>query len=90
VETLGAFFLAGTKKVRKGQRATRTCTSASGPSPGKRLNPRKADLHRWRETFAEKLRGWGTDAEASRQPRADATATTTSCGGSRLERMHDC
>ena len=33
---------------------------------GKRLNPRKADLHRWRETFAEKLRGWGIDAEASR------------------------
>jgi hypothetical protein len=34
---------------------------------GKRLDPRKADLHRWRETFAEKLRGWGIDAEASRQ-----------------------
>ncbi len=34
---------------------------------GKRLNPRKADLHRWRETFAEKLRGWGVDAEATRQ-----------------------
>jgi len=34
---------------------------------GKRLNPQKADLHRWRETFAEKLRGWGIDAEASRQ-----------------------
>lgn len=34
---------------------------------GKRLNPRKADLHRWRETFAEKLRGWGIDAEATRQ-----------------------
>jgi hypothetical protein len=34
---------------------------------GKRLNPRKTDLHRWRETFAEKLRGWGIDAEASRQ-----------------------
>jgi hypothetical protein len=33
---------------------------------GKRLNPRKADLHRWRETFAEKLRG-GIDAEATRQ-----------------------
>jgi hypothetical protein len=33
---------------------------------GKRLNPRKADLHRWRETFAEKLRGWGIDAEATR------------------------
>ncbi len=34
---------------------------------GKRLNPRKTDLHRWRETFAEKLRGWGVDAEATRQ-----------------------
>ena len=34
---------------------------------GKRLNPRKADLHRWRETFAENLRGWGIDAEATRQ-----------------------
>jgi hypothetical protein len=34
---------------------------------GKRLNPRKADLHRWREVFAEKLRGYGIDAEATRQ-----------------------
>jgi hypothetical protein len=34
---------------------------------GKRLNPRKADLHRWRENFAEKLRGYGVEAEASRQ-----------------------
>ena len=34
---------------------------------GERLNPRKADLHRWRETFAERLRGWGIDAEATRQ-----------------------
>jgi len=34
---------------------------------GLRLNPRKADLHRWRETFAEKLRGHGIEAEASRQ-----------------------
>ena len=32
---------------------------------GKRLNPRKADLSRWRLTFAEKLRGWGVEAEAS-------------------------
>jgi hypothetical protein len=31
------------------------------------LNPRKADLHRWRETFAERLRGLGIDAEATRQ-----------------------
>jgi hypothetical protein len=34
---------------------------------GKRLNPRKADLQRWRVTFAERLRGWGIEAEASRQ-----------------------
>ena len=34
---------------------------------GKRLNPRKADLHRWRETFADRLREWGIDAEATRQ-----------------------
>ena len=34
---------------------------------GPRLNPRKADLHRWRETFAERLREWGVDAEATRQ-----------------------
>lgn len=35
---------------------------------GRRLNPRKADLQRWRETFAEKLRGWGIDAEATLAP----------------------
>ena len=35
------------------------------PRQGKRLNPRKADLSRWRQTFAEKLRGWGVEAEAS-------------------------
>ena len=34
---------------------------------GRRLNPRKADLHRWRETFAEQLRGYGVEAEATRQ-----------------------
>jgi len=34
---------------------------------GKRLNPRKADLHRWRETFAEKLRDYGVRADATRQ-----------------------
>ena len=34
---------------------------------GRRLNPRKADLHRWRETFAEKLRDRGVEAEATRQ-----------------------
>jgi hypothetical protein len=34
---------------------------------GQRLNPRKADLYRWRETFAERLRERGIDAEATRQ-----------------------
>jgi hypothetical protein len=32
---------------------------------GKRLNPRKSDLSRWRQAFAAKLRGWGVEAEAS-------------------------
>jgi hypothetical protein len=40
---------------------------------GKRLNPRKSDLHRWRETFAEKLRERGIDAEATRQATRGAT-----------------
>ena len=34
---------------------------------GQRLNPRKADLRRWRETFAEKLCEIGIEAEASPQ-----------------------
>ena len=34
---------------------------------GRRLNPRKADLRRWREVFAEKLRERGIEAEASPQ-----------------------
>jgi hypothetical protein len=40
---------------------------------GRRLNPRKTDLHRWRETFAEKLRERGVDAEATRQATRGAT-----------------
>lgn len=35
---------------------------------GSRLNPRKADLQRWRQHFAEKMRDEGIDAEAT--PRA--------------------
>ncbi len=34
---------------------------------GRRLNPRKADLRRWREVYAEKLREHGIEAEASPQ-----------------------
>jgi hypothetical protein len=34
---------------------------------GVRLNPRKADLHRWRERFAHELRERGVEAEATRR-----------------------
>jgi len=34
---------------------------------GRRLNPRKEDLRRWRETFAERLCSWGIEAEATSQ-----------------------
>jgi hypothetical protein len=34
---------------------------------GRRLNPRKQDLRRWREVFAERLRELGIEAEASSQ-----------------------
>jgi hypothetical protein len=34
---------------------------------GQRLNPRKEDLRRWRETFAERLRERGIEAEATSQ-----------------------
>jgi hypothetical protein len=40
---------------------------------GQRLNPRKTDLHRWRETFADKLRERGVEAEATRQATRGAT-----------------
>jgi hypothetical protein len=35
-------------------------------SDGRRLNPRKGDLQRWREVFAQRLREYGVDAEATR------------------------
>lgn len=40
---------------------------------GRRLNPRKTDLHRWREAFAAKLRERGIEAEATRQATRGAT-----------------
>lgn len=47
----------------------------AGAKDGRRLNPRKADLQRWRKTFAEKLRELGIDAEASRQATRGASRT---------------
>ena len=43
---------------------------------GQRLNPRKPDLRRWRETFAEKLRELGIEAEASSQITRGASRRT--------------
>ncbi len=40
---------------------------------GRRLNPRKADLQRWRALFAEKLRELGIDAEATSRSLRGAT-----------------
>jgi hypothetical protein len=44
------------------QRAERALPSmaAAETEPPQPSNPRKADLQRWRETFAEKLRGWAS------------------------------
>lgn len=43
------------------------CVKAMGHD-GTRLNPRKADLQRWREIFAEKLGEFGIEANATRRP----------------------
>jgi hypothetical protein len=42
------------------------CVKVMGDD-GRRLNPRKQDLQRWRERFAENLRECGIDAAASRR-----------------------
>jgi len=39
-------------------------TVRAGGYDGRRLNPRKADLHQWREQFAQELRSRGVAAEA--------------------------
>ena len=41
------------------------CVLAAPVIKGKRLNPRKPDLQRWREGFAEQLRDLGIDANAT-------------------------
>jgi hypothetical protein len=48
---------------------------------GKRLNPRKADQHRWREAFAGQLRERGIDAEAARHEREQAPQRVQSIAG---------
>src|SRR3546814_11258925 len=43
-------------------------TVATDGADGPRFNPRKADLHHMRETFAHELRVHGTAAEATPRP----------------------
>ena len=52
------------------------CVLAAPLTKGKRLNPRKADLQRWREGFAEQLRQQGVDANATPRRTRGATHQT--------------
>ena len=52
------------------------CVQAVPLRKGKRLNPRKADLQRWREGFAEQLRQQGIDANATPRRTRGATHQT--------------
>jgi hypothetical protein len=49
---------------------------------GKRLHPCKEDLHRWRETFAEKLRGWGASRPRPRRRQREACRGAACAAGS--------
>lgn len=57
------------------------CVLAAPLRKGKRLNPRKADLQRWREGFAEQLRALGIDANATpRRTRGSTRKPVTQAG----------
>lgn len=47
---------------------------------GKRLNPRKEDLHRWRETFADNLGGWGSRPRPGRRRRGVSRGAACAAG----------
>ena len=57
------------------------CVLAAPLTKGKRLNPRKADLQRWREGFAEQLRQRGVDANATPRRTRGATRKSISQSG---------
>lgn len=57
------------------------CVQAAPVRKGKRLNPRKADLQRWREGFAEQLRHIGIDANATPRRTRGATGKSISQSG---------
>lgn len=62
------------------------CVLAAPLRKGKRLNPRKADLQRWREGFAEQLRNIGIDANATPRRTRGETRKTSSQSGHHLRR----
>ena len=54
---------------------------------GRRLNPRKADLDRWRERFAYELRERGVEAEATRRaPRLQRDKVRTPWAASQMQK----
>jgi hypothetical protein len=57
------------------------CVLAAPVRKGKRLNPRKADLQRWREGFAEQLRDIGIDANATPRRTRGVTQPTLKQAG---------
>lgn len=57
------------------------CVLAAPVKKGKRLNPRKADLQRWREGFAEQLRDIGIDANATPRRTRGVTQPTLKQAG---------
>lgn len=57
------------------------CVLAAPLTKGKRLNPRKANLQRWREGFAEQLRHIGIDANATPRKTRGATSKSISQSG---------
>jgi len=57
---------------------------------GRRLNPRKTDLHRWRETFAEKLCELGIDAATMTPSGKPRRARRGGCGAMPRARSRAC
>ncbi len=62
------------------------CVLAAPLRKGKRLNPRKADLQRWREGFAEQLRNIGIDANATPRRTRGETHKKISQSGHHIRR----
>lgn len=62
------------------------CVLAAPLTKHKRLNPRKADLQRWREGFAEQLRNIGIDANATPRRTRGETRKTSSQSGHHIRR----